>query len=408
MRVIDLALKDLMQLIRDWKTTMFLLVMPVAFTLMFGFIFSNVGGGEEDSRLPVGVINEDDGGAVTARLLDLIDRSDVVRPVLLEEEDLEAATVMIEDEELTGVVVIPAGYGEQVLAREDVQLTVVADMTTNVGVTVEAGIRAAVTRLMGAVETARLSAQAYEARAEFADATARQAFLEDALDDAIAAWEDPPMAVRITNAQIISEAEEIYSDNSFAQSSPGMMVQFSIAGLTGAAEILVVERKSRALKRLLTTAISRTGIILGHYLAMFVMIFAQLVILVVFGQLVLGLNYLSAPVATLILMVTMAMWTAALGLLIGVIAKTSEQAVIFSMIPMFVLSAMGGAWIPLETTPEAFQTVGHLLPTAWAIDGMKNILVRGQGLESALLPTGIMLAYALVFFAVSIWRFRFE
>ena len=81
MRVIDLVLKDLMQLIRDWKTTMFLLVMPVAFTLMFGFIFRNVGGGEEDSRLPVGVINEDEGGAITARLLDLIDRSDVVRPV---------------------------------------------------------------------------------------------------------------------------------------------------------------------------------------------------------------------------------------------------------------------------------------------------------------------------------------
>ena len=61
-----------------------------AFTLMFGFIFSNVGGGEEDSRLPVGIINEDESGAVTARLLDLIDASDVVRPVLLEEEDLEA------------------------------------------------------------------------------------------------------------------------------------------------------------------------------------------------------------------------------------------------------------------------------------------------------------------------------
>ena len=107
-------------------------------------------------------------------------------------------------------------------------------------------------------------------------------------------------------------------------------------------------------------------------------------------------------------MVTMAGWTAALGLLIGVMAKTSEQAVIFSMIPMFVLSAMGGAWMPLETTPEGFQTVGHLLPTAWAIDGMKNILVRGLGLEAALLPAGIMLAYGVALFVLSIWRFRFE
>jgi ABC-2 type transport system permease protein len=89
-----------------------------------------------------------------------------------------------------------------------------------------------------------------------------------------------------------------------------------------------------------------------------------------------------------------------------VVAKTEEQVVIFSMIPMFVLSALGGAWMPLEETSEIFQTIGHVLPSAWAMDGFKNLVIRGLG--SALLPAGIMLAYAAVFFALSLWRFRFE
>ena len=137
-------------------------------------------------------------------------------------------------------------------------------------------------------------------------------------------------------------------------------------------------------------------------------IFLQLALLIGFGQLVLGLNYMREPIAILLVVVTMSMWTAGLGLLIGVVAKTEEQVIIYSMIPMFILSALGGAWMPLDVTGKAFQTIGHLLPTAWGMDGLQNIIVRGLGLESVLLPSGIMLASAIVLFAVAAWRFRFE
>jgi ABC-type multidrug transport system permease subunit len=64
--------------------------------------------------------------------------------------------------------------------------------------------------------------------------------------------------------------------------------------------------------------------------------------------------------------------------------------------------------MPLEFTGKTFQTIGHLLQTAWAMDGIQNIIMRGLGLESVLLPAGIMLAYAVAFFALAVWRFRFE
>jgi hypothetical protein len=40
--------------------------------------------------------------------------------------------------------------------------------------------------------------------------------------------------------------------------------------------------------------------------------------------------------------------------------------------------------------------------------GIQNVIVRGLGLESVWLPVGIMLLYALVFFALAVCRFRFE
>ena len=47
------------------------------------------------------------------------------------------------------------------------------------------------------------------------------------------------------------------------------------------------------------------------------------------------------------------------------------------MIPMFLFSGLGGAWVPLENTGPAFQAIGHLTPVAWAMDGFKTILSGG-------------------------------
>jgi ABC-2 type transport system permease protein len=408
MRVIDLALKDLSQLVRDWKSAAFLLVMPIVFTLMFGLVFADAGG-QEDPRLPVGFLDRDGGSLLSAGLLDLLDASEVVRPEVLAADEADDVEKKVREGELVAAVIVPAGYGERMLAGDLDSLTVVVDLASAAGSTVQGEIRAVAARLAGAVQAAQLGARAYAAQVDL-DGAARQRFLEEAVDGAIDAWKDPPLTVAVTQSRAIAgeEEEATAAPSGYAQTSPGMMVQFAMAGLIGASEILLLERKSRALQRLLTTAISRVEIILGHFLAMFVIVLLQLVLLTTFGQLVLGVGYAQQPLATLLVMVSLALWTASLGLLIGVLAKTEEQVIIFSLIPMLVLSGLGGAWMPLEFTSEAFQTVGHLTPTAWAMDGFKNIVIRGLGLESALLPVGIMLAYAVLFFGLAVWRFRFD
>jgi ABC-2 type transport system permease protein len=172
--------------------------------------------------------------------------------------------------------------------------------------------------------------------------------------------------------------------------------------------VLVAERKSRCLQRLLVTRAARHEILLGHFLAIFAVIFAQFVLLMAFGQLALGLNYLRQPLASLVMALGSALFIAALGLLIGALAKTDEQAIIFAMVPMFLFAGLGGAWVPLETTGAAFQAIGHLTPVAWAMDGFRNILTRGLELNSVWLPAAALLGYAALFAALAAWKFKFE
>jgi ABC-2 type transport system permease protein len=408
MRVIDVALKDLLQVVRDWKSALFLVIMPIIFTFFFGLIYGGIGG-EDDPRLPVGLINHDQAGVLSTSLQSMLEASDTIRPVLLEGDEADKVTDSVRDEDLAAAVIVPDGFSEQTLRLgEEARLTIIVDQSTQAGQTAMNAVQAAVTRLLGTIQTARISAEAYEAQRAFEDEGARQAYVDEALALASEAWQQPPLTVAVEQSGATDGDEEEAVWNPYAHASAGMIVQFVVFGLNTSAMVLVLERKSRTLQRMLTTATTRTEVIAGHVLAMFVVIFLQQVLLVAFGQLAFGVGYMREPLAILLVVVTLALWTASLGLFISAISKGEDQVVMFAMLAMFVFSALGGAWFPLDITGEAFATIGHLMPTAWAMDGFENIVLRGLGLSSVLLPAGILLAYAVAFFGLAVWRFRFE
>lgn len=405
MRVLALAIKDLKQLFQQWQTAFFLLIMPVVFTLLFGAMFA--GGGEEDSRLPVGVIDHDQ-SAFSQSYLDLLAGSEAVRTVFDEAADEDSLRQAVADGDLAGAVFIPAGFETQLRDGKTAQLIVVTDDgSPTVDISVRNALLTAYSQLFNATLAASLSEEAY--RQLIAVDAESDAYFEEGLSLALTAWENPPVETvnTFTGAETEEENQAI-ADNSFIHTSPGMMAQFAIAGLIGAAELLVTERRSRALARMLTTGISRFGILLGHYLAMVVLTLVQLVVLAVFGQIFLGLDYFSHPLATGLILLTGAMSTGALGILIGALAKTSETAVVMALIPMMVFSGLGGAWFPLEYVGESVQVISRFTPVAWMMEGLKGILGRGMGLEAAWLPSLVLLGFTALFFSLGVWRFKFE
>jgi ABC-2 type transport system permease protein len=389
-RILDIAFKDLLQLMRDFKTFMFLLLMPVLFTFLFGFAFGGFSG-PSDSRLPVGYLDQD-GTWLSHALRDELTDSDVIR---LDEDknrtypDLE---LLVANGDLAAVIIVPDRYGATFLKGKNARLIIIADTSTAAWTTIEAEVMATISRLDSAVRTATILEGIDAERMPFAYA----------FDQSLDAWNQPPIAVRETTSSAVEASDD--SIAALAHTSPGMMLQFAIAGLLTSAQVIVTERKSRTLQRLLTTAARRFDILLGHYLAIFSLIFAQFTILIAFGQFILRVNYMRVPAATLLVAFCAALCISAMGLLIGVLARSEEQAVTFSLIPMFVLSGLGGAWVPLEVTGETFARIGHVSPVAWAMDGFKNISIRGLGFDSVLLPAAALTAYALVFFALAVWR----
>jgi ABC-2 type transport system permease protein len=389
-RIFDITAKDLTQILRDRKTFMFLLLMPILFTIFFALAFSGSGKGPGDSRLPVGYLDLDL-GRYSQPLKDMLSGSTVIR---LDEDATHSETnldQLVADGKLAAALIIPAGYSQSIQNGTPIKLTFIADPSNLSASTIEGEIIAAVSRLMSAIHTAQIVGETTSA-------------FTPAFEQALAAWQNPPVQVVSTSSPAIEvkDAQVL----SATHTSPGMMLQFAIAGLITAATVIVNERKTRSLQRMLTTATSRVHILIGHYLAIFTLIFGQFILLITFGQLFLHVNYLRIPLGTLLVAVAAAACISAMGLLIGVFAKSEEQTVIFVMIPMFVLSGLGGAWMPLEFTGAAFQSIGHISPIAWALDGFKNIVARGLAFNSVLLPVSALAGYTLFFFILAAWRFQ--
>jgi ABC-2 type transport system permease protein len=392
LRILDITIKDLMQLLRDVKTFMFLLFMPVIFTLLFGYAFGGFSNGESDSRLPVGYISQDDHW-LTESLHDLLTESEVIRldeNIFLSSTDLEQ---LVADGDLAAAIIVADGYGRALLKDKTARLIVIADQDTSTWTTIEAELLTLTSRLDGAVRTATIIEQLDVEGIPF----------DYAFEQSLTAWEEPPIAIEETTSLAVKKTS---NESALAHTAPGMMLQFAIAGLLTAAQVIVAERKTRTLQRLLTTATSRLHIVLGHYLAIFFLIFTQFIILILFAQFLLKVDYLRLPMATLLVAFSAALCISALGLLIGILARTEEQAVMFSLIPMFVFAGLGGVWVPLEVTGSTFQMIGHLSPIAWGMDGFENIVARGLGPNTVLVPCAALIGYASFFFLLAVQRFR--
>lgn len=397
MRIFDLALKDLSQIFRDKKSLLFLVAMPIIFTVFMGFAYRNVGSdAQTDDRIPLAVVNPEPYALLNKALFTRLKTSDSVRVELMNETD---AMDTLQKGEMAGVLVIPAGFSAKASTGETAQLTLISDPVSAQGQSLYQLLRTPVTQLMSAVEISRASVELVAAK----DASAEQSA---AFELAWSKWNTSAQIPLVRIGQAIAASTSDWTGgNPYNQSSPGILVMFAIFGLVTSAQILVQERKSRNLQRLITTAMQPWQIVAGHMLAMFAITFLQTAMLVIFGQLVLNVDYLREPLGIFLLAVTVGLWVASLGLLIGVVAKEEQQVILNSMVAMFLFSALGGAWFPLETSGGAFAAIGRVLPSAWAMNGFQNILIRGLGLGSVWTAVGVLSAYALFFFVLAVWRF---
>jgi len=255
-----------------------------------------------------------------------------------------------------------------------------------------------------AVQIASFSTQQGEQLVGFASQAERSAWFSQALSLAQTALQVTPNRVLETIADV---ADPVPYDPK-TNSSIGQMITWVFIPLIGLSGMLAYERQIGTLRRLLTSPTSRSVYLGGTVIGMVLTAMLQMTILVAFSKFVLHVNWGNSVLAIAMMLVSSTLAAAALGTMLGTLVKTESQASGLSIMVGMVLAMLGGCWYPLELFPQTVQTVVRVLPTTWTMQGMLDITLRGQGPSGVVLEMLVLFGFALVFFLVGIWRFKYE
>ncbi|MTD16712.1 ABC transporter permease [Nakamurella sp. YIM 132087] len=181
----------------------------------------------------------------------------------------------------------------------------------------------------------------------------------------------------------------------------------SIGAVFGAALTLITWREKKLLRRLRLAPVSTSTVVGSRVAVSLGVALLQLVIFVGFSML-LGLKLVGAWYMTIPLVLAGTLSFLAIGLLVGAVAKTAEGGSGLANLITLPMAFLSGAFIPVEVAPQWMQVVSKFLPLGYLVDGMKDVMVRGQGPSAALIPILVLLAFAAVITVIATRLFKWD
>jgi ABC-2 type transport system permease protein len=196
--------------------------------------------------------------------------------------------------------------------------------------------------------------------------------------------------------------------DTFQQNVPGYTIYgiFWIVSLL--ANSVLHEKREGTFRRLLTAPLGRVAMLAGKLVPYYIINLGQLLLMLGVSTLLFGMNLGHSMAGLVIVSLAAATTSTGLGILVAALARSEAQVGGLTVLLLLSLSALGGCFIPRHIMPPWLKMVGLVTPHAWALDAYQDLLVRGYTLFEVLPKVGVLGVFAVIFFGIGVWRFRFE
>ena len=424
-----LVRKDLKLFFNDRRAVIVAVLVPILLGSFFGYLFGGQKGNAETSKVPVLVIDQDDSDISRGLFAQLAgDHNLDVKP-----STLDAAREAVRKGKAVAAIVIPKDFGKAAgralfTCASRPELGVLFDPSHNVELGMVKGILSGavmqtVSKEMFTGNSGRENVNEALAQVENNPQlpVAQQKVLRDLLSSVRQLNEQRDRQSASGQGQFSggltmpfeTREEAITSGlnvkyNGYAHSFGGMAVQFILFMGLDVGIALLMLRQSGLWQRLRAAPLSRTMLLGSRAVSTSVM--AWFILLVVFGfaRVVFGVRILGSFAGFIGVCAALSLMTAAFGLMIAALGETVEATRGYSIMATLILVMLGGAWVPTFIFPAWLRKLTVVIPTRWAMDGLDGMTWRGLGFSSAIVPIGVMLAFALLFGAVAVMRFRWS
>jgi ABC-2 type transport system permease protein len=161
------------------------------------------------------------------------------------------------------------------------------------------------------------------------------------------------------------------------------------------------ERSQGTLERLMASPLRRAEIVLGYMLGFTVLALVQAAEVLVFSLVVLKVHNQGGVLLIFGMEALMAIAAVNLGIFLSMFARSEFQAVQFIPIVIVPQVLLSGVIFPVSLEPKALQVISNVLPLTYAVNGMRDIMIKGADLSwsSLQLDAGVVAAFCIVLIA---------
>ena len=382
MNALAIAEVNVRRLLRDRTSTFFIFVLPIVLIVVLGTVF----GGRVAPRMGIVAVES---GALGAELVDAI-RDGAVKLELKEPATVAELTAGVEEGTLEIGVVIPPGYDATVRGGGVAEIVILGQPQSAVSALREA-VSQAVAAQAAVVQAARLTASREGIPFDEALATARSVQGE--------------MAGVTVAVERIGEGLFPAGTGAFAPGAQNQLVLFMFLTSMTAATQLILTRQLGVSRRMLASPIRVRTILVGETLGRFGVAMLQGLFIVILSAIIFGVSW-GDPLAAGTIVVLFALVGTGAAMVVGVFSNNPDQAGALGVMAGMLLGALGGAMVPLEIFPEPAHTLAYLTPQAWAIQGLREVALRGGTVIDVLQELGVLVLYAVALMAIGTWQFR--
>ncbi len=364
MRILrEVIKKEFLHIIRDPRTLLIILGIPVAQILLFGYVITNE---VKDADIAIYDKSRDE---MTMKLTSKILSSGYFR---LKREISSAGDVeeTFRAGEVMEVIVFGTDFARKLARGEEAPIQIIADASDP-----------NTARILNSYTTAVVAG-----------------FLKELNPEA-----DAPSGVTVATRMLFNQ--KLKSVFMFVPGVMALLLTLISAMITSLS--ITREKEQGTMEMLLVSPFRPFHIILGKVVPYVVISLVNTIVIIILANTVFGLPVRGNPALLLAECTVFIITALSLGILISTVTSSQLVAMMISMVGLMMPTMLLSGFIyPIDNMPVALQVISNIIPARWLITIIKDVMIKGAGFSAVARETAVLAAMTAVFLAASVIKFK--
>jgi ABC-2 type transport system permease protein len=362
--------KEMIHMLRDPRTLVFIFMMPIMQLVLLGFVNNT-----DIKNVSTVVFNQDNSRA-SRELLDSFNATGYFSFNYAVFSQTEVNDLIASGKAEVGII-IPPDYGANLTTGKTADVLVLLDGSNPT--------------VAGSV----LSAAALVGQAHGASVRTKQLSLRGPVGGVAS-----PVDVR---TRVLYNPDLLGSYNIV----PGLVAMILFQTATSLTALAIVKERERGtIEQLIVTPIRSWELIVAKIIPYILVSFANTILIMAVGTFLFGVPLRGSLILLFSLVGLYLLPTLGLGLLISTSAKTQQQAQLMTMPIMLPSMLLSGVFFPTSSLPLFLQLLGKLLPLTYFVIILRSIVIKGVGLNMILPEVTALTVFAILLLGLAARRFQ--